>query len=81
MTGLRAEASSDLGSASSMRSAPASRDGLVALCDKDAEKLATVGRMFPAARQYARADDLIDDPAVQVISIATATGHRTTRSW
>lgn len=44
---------------------------LVALCDKDPEKLASVGRIFPAARQYARPEDLIDDPAVNVVSIAS----------
>jgi predicted dehydrogenase len=43
----------------------------VALCDKDPEKLAAVGRLFPKARQYARAEDLIDDPAIRVVSVAS----------
>lgn len=44
---------------------------LVALCDRDQEVLSAVGKSFPGARQYSRAEDLIDDPEVTVVSIAS----------
>lgn len=44
---------------------------LVALCDRDEARLATVGAEFPAARRYVRAEDLIDDPAVGAVSVAS----------
>lgn len=44
---------------------------LVALCDRDAAKLDAVAQKFPDARRYATAEDLIDDPAVAVVSIAS----------
>lgn len=44
---------------------------LVALCDRDASKLEAVGQKFPGVQRYASADDLIDDPAVSVVSVAS----------
>jgi len=44
---------------------------LAALCDLDAAKLDQASQRLPAARRYARAEDLIDDPDVQIVSVAS----------
>lgn len=44
---------------------------LAAICDRDPARLAAVGAAFPAARCHARAEDLIDDPDVAVVSVAS----------
>jgi predicted dehydrogenase len=44
---------------------------LVALCDMSAAKLAEVAGRLPKARHYSRAMDLIADPGVQLVSIAS----------
>lgn len=44
---------------------------LVALCDLSAEKLAEVGPRYPAARRTANAAELLGDPSIQIVSIAT----------
>lgn len=47
------------------------RSHLAAICDRDADKLASVGARLPPAKRYARAEDLIDDPDVAVVSVAS----------
>ena len=44
---------------------------LAALCDRDAATLDRVAADFPGVRRHARAEELIDDPAVAVVSIAS----------
>lgn len=44
---------------------------VTALCDMDPAKLEQIGSRFTQARRYERAEGLIDDPAVQVVSIAS----------
>jgi predicted dehydrogenase len=44
---------------------------LTALCDRDAAKLECVGASAPAARRYTRAEDLIDDPDVAIVVVAS----------
>jgi len=44
---------------------------LIALCDIDPLKLAAVGGRLPPTRRYSRAEDLIDDPDVNIVSIAS----------
>ena len=44
---------------------------LLALCDANEAKLASVGEKFPAARRYATADALIDDPDIQIVVVAS----------
>jgi predicted dehydrogenase len=44
---------------------------VVALCDFSEEKLAYAHRKYPNMRLYERDEDLIDDPEVQVVSVAT----------
>ena len=44
---------------------------LVAICDRDPGKLAEVAARLPACRRYARAEDLIDDPEVSIVSVAS----------
>ncbi len=44
---------------------------LVAVCDTDPHKLSAVAERLPPTRRYALADDLIDDPAVDVVSVAS----------
>jgi predicted dehydrogenase len=44
---------------------------VAALCDIDAARLADVGRKYPGARLYASADELLDDPDIDVVSIAS----------
>ena len=48
---------------------------LVALCDFDPVRLGEVAARVPAQRQYARAEELIDDPEVQIVSIASNDDH------
>jgi predicted dehydrogenase len=48
---------------------------LQAICDFDAAKLETVGARLPPARRYSRAEELIDDPDVQIVSIASNDDH------
>jgi predicted dehydrogenase len=48
---------------------------LVALCDMNAAKLNQVAAAFPGARRYARAADLIDDPGVRIVSVASNDDH------
>jgi predicted dehydrogenase len=43
---------------------------IAALCDMNAAKLDEVARLYPATKRYTRGEDLIDDPAVRVVSIA-----------
>lgn len=44
---------------------------VVALCDRDPAKLHEVSQSLPRAKNYVRADDLIDDSDVRVVSIAS----------
>jgi predicted dehydrogenase len=44
---------------------------LVAMCDQDAGKLAEVGTRFPAVRQIARDAEILDDPAIDLVCIAS----------
>jgi predicted dehydrogenase len=44
---------------------------LVALCDMNAAKLDEVSQRLPPAKHYSRAEELIDDPDVQIVSIAS----------
>lgn len=44
---------------------------LVAICDKDADKLAEVGNRFPTAQRFADADALIHCDGIDVIAIAS----------
>lgn len=44
---------------------------LVALCDRDPARLSEVGARLPSCRYYARAEDLIADPEVQIVSVAS----------
>jgi predicted dehydrogenase len=44
---------------------------LTAICDRDPAKLAEVGARFPGVRRYARAEELIDDPEISVVSVAS----------
>lgn len=44
---------------------------LVALCDHDAEKLAQVALRFPGVRLVARDADILDDPTIDLICIAS----------
>jgi predicted dehydrogenase len=44
---------------------------VAALCDRDAVKLNSIARDYPEARCYASAEDLIDDPAVEVVAVAS----------
>jgi predicted dehydrogenase len=48
---------------------------IAALCDLDATRLAEVARLYPQARSYSSADDLILDPAVHIVSIASHDDH------
>jgi predicted dehydrogenase len=48
---------------------------LVALCDFDAAKLADVATRLPPARHYAHAEQLIDDPRVAIVAIASNDDH------
>lgn len=50
------------------------RDGLcevVALCDFDPDQLATAGRRYPGISLYDNADELLDDPRLDIVSIAS----------
>lgn len=44
---------------------------LVGVCDRDPAKLADVATRLPPVRHYASAEDLIDDPAISIVSIAS----------
>jgi predicted dehydrogenase len=44
---------------------------LAAICDRDARRLADVSRRFPTARPAAVDTDVLDDPAIDVVCIAT----------
>lgn len=44
---------------------------LVALCDLDEERLASVGAAHPQARQAASAEEILDDPDIDAVSIAS----------
>ena len=44
---------------------------LVALCDLSPEKLAEVGPRFPSARRTTDADEVLADPSIDIVSIAT----------
>jgi predicted dehydrogenase len=44
---------------------------VTALCDRDSAKLSAVARAMPGTRCYNVAEQLIDDPSVQVVSIAS----------
>jgi predicted dehydrogenase len=44
---------------------------LVALCDADAGRLAQVARALSPAKTYQRAAELIDDPDVEIVSVAS----------
>jgi predicted dehydrogenase len=44
---------------------------IVALCDIDATKLALVAERTPGVQLYSRAEDLIDDPDVDVVCVAS----------
>lgn len=48
---------------------------LQAICDFDPAKLESVGAVLPPARRYARAEELIDDPEVKIVSIASNDDH------
>lgn len=48
---------------------------LVALCDLDPDQLQRVGQRFPAARLFEDAATMIDDPAIDVISVASWDDH------
>lgn len=44
---------------------------LVALCDLAPEKLTAIGSQFPDARQTTDASEVLEDPSISVVSIAT----------
>jgi predicted dehydrogenase len=44
---------------------------VVALCDMDANKQALARERYPECRLYTNADDLLDDPQIDVVAIAT----------
>src|SRR5262245_29712439 len=44
---------------------------LVALCDLDEARAAAVSARYPAARRYPSSEVLIDDPAVQIVVVAS----------
>jgi len=48
---------------------------LVALCDLSETKLAQVAAHFPHVRRYVHASDLIEDPQVDVVAIASNDDH------
>ena len=44
---------------------------LVAVCDTDERRLALIGRRYPAVRRTTRYADLLEDPSIEAILIAT----------
>jgi predicted dehydrogenase len=44
---------------------------IVAVCDLDEERLAQVGRRYPAVRRTTRYSDIVDDPDIEAVLIAT----------
>ncbi len=48
---------------------------IAALCDMDSSRLGDVARLYPHAACYSRAEDLIGDRAVQIVSVASNDDH------
>ncbi len=48
---------------------------VVALCDCDDRRLADARRKYPAMQHYSNADDLLADPGIDVVSIASYDNH------
>jgi predicted dehydrogenase len=48
---------------------------VVALCDMDAAKQAMARERYPECRLYTNADDLLDDPQIDVVAIASYDHH------
>ncbi|HJX13218.1 MAG TPA: Gfo/Idh/MocA family oxidoreductase [Dehalococcoidales bacterium] len=44
---------------------------VVALCDFSDEKLEAAGKKYPGVRLFSRAEELLDDPGIDVVSIAS----------
>lgn len=44
---------------------------VMALCDRDSAKLDALAPAFPGARRYSRAEDLIDDPSLSIVAVAS----------
>jgi predicted dehydrogenase len=53
---------------------------LVAICDFDAEKLARVAARFPQARAVAADSEVLDDPEIDVVCIASHDHHHFTQT-
>jgi len=45
------------------------------LCDVDANRLASLGQAYPTARRYSRYEELLADPELQAVVIATPAEH------
>ena len=41
------------------------------ICDRDTERVKTIGRRYPSIRQTANLDELLDDPAIDAVLLAT----------
>jgi predicted dehydrogenase len=48
---------------------------VIALCDMDAAKQAMARERYPECKLYANADDLLDDPQIDVVAIASYDHH------
>jgi predicted dehydrogenase len=44
---------------------------VTALCDREPTKLEALASAFPGARRYARAEDLINDPSLSIVAVAS----------
>lgn len=44
---------------------------VAAICDRDEHKLKSVGARHPGIAQYLNADDVLDDPTIDIVSIAS----------
>ena len=44
---------------------------VTALCDRDPEKLTAVGAKYPEMRRTTRPEDILEDPAIDLVSVAT----------
>src|SRR5688572_8658204 len=44
---------------------------ITALCDRNTSRLAALAQQYPEAKRYEAAEELIDDPAVRVVAIAS----------
>lgn len=44
---------------------------IAALCDRNGARLEAAARNHPAAKRYSKAEELIDDPDVQIVSVAS----------